>query len=54
LLVILFHGVGGGNGLDVSVSAHRQLLTYLSWHKKDIWVAPMVEVATYIKAQQSK
>ncbi len=52
LLVILFHGVGGGNALDVSVTAHRQVLKYLQQAKDKIWVAPMVEVAEYIKAHQ--
>jgi len=54
LLVILFHGVGGGNGLDVSLPAHREFLSYLKQNEKDIWVAPMVEVADYIKKYQSK
>lgn len=54
LLVILFHGVGGGNGLDVSLSAHRQFLTYLKQNEKDILVAPMVEVATHIQSFQNK
>lgn len=54
LLVILFHGVGGGNGLDVSIPAHRELLIYLKQNEKDIWIAPMVEVAAYVKKWQSK
>ena len=49
LLVVLFHGVGGGNGLNVSISAHRQFLQYLKQQEKDLWVAPMVDVAEYIK-----
>ena len=54
LLVILFHGVGGGNGLDVSLPAHRQLLQYLKQNEKDIWVAPMIEVADYVKDFQNR
>lgn len=54
LLVILFHGVGGGHDLDVSLAAHSQLLHYLKQHEKEIWIAPMVEVATYIKEKQKK
>jgi peptidoglycan-N-acetylglucosamine deacetylase len=54
LLVILFHGVGGGNALNVSLDAHRDFLTYLKQNEKTIWVAPMIEVAEYIKAHQSK
>lgn len=53
LLVILFHGVGGGSGLDVSLAAHRQLLRYLKQNEKDLWVAPMIEVAEFIKQYQS-
>jgi peptidoglycan/xylan/chitin deacetylase (PgdA/CDA1 family) len=52
LLVILFHGVGGGNGLDVSIPAHREFLSYLKKNEKDIWVAPMIEVAEYIIRNQ--
>lgn len=54
LLVILFHGVGGGNGLDVSLPAHRELLVFLQQHQKDIWVAPMAEVAHFLKNNQHK
>ncbi|WP_045690542.1 polysaccharide deacetylase family protein [Hymenobacter sp. AT01-02] len=52
LLVFLFHGVGGGHGLNVDLKAHRQLLRYLKAHEQDIWVAPMVEVAAKVKATQ--
>jgi sialate O-acetylesterase len=54
LLVILFHGVGGGNGLDVSLPAHREVLSYLKQNEKDIWIAPMIDVVEYIKKYQSK
>lgn len=50
LLVILFHGVGGGNSLNVALPEHRKFLNYLKQNEKDIWVAPMVEVAEHIKA----
>jgi sialate O-acetylesterase len=52
LLVFLFHGVGGGNGLDVSIVAHRQLLLYIAQKQNEIWTAPLVEVAAYIRQQQ--
>lgn len=54
LLVLLFHGVGGGNALDVSLQAHRDILTYIKQKEKDIWIAPMVQVAEYIKTSQAK
>lgn len=48
LLVILFHGVGGGNGLDVNLPEHRMFLEYIKQNEKDLWVAPMIEVADYV------
>jgi sialate O-acetylesterase len=53
-LVILFHGVGGGNALNVSITEHRKFLTYLKQNENEIWIAPMLEVAEYIKAFQSQ
>lgn len=52
MLVILFHGVGGGNTLNVEVQAHRELLRYLKKNEKDIWIAPMLHVAEHIKSFQ--
>ncbi len=45
LLVFLFHGVGGGHSINVDLAEHRKLLSYLKEHEKDIWIAPMVDVA---------
>jgi peptidoglycan/xylan/chitin deacetylase (PgdA/CDA1 family) len=56
LLVFLFHGVGGEHCLNVSLSAHRQLLRFLKQNEKDIWVAPLIDIAEYVKEynQQEK
>ena len=54
LLVILFHGVGGGNSLNVSLQAHREVLQYIKKNEKDCWIAPMLEVAEFIKGLQTK
>jgi len=54
LLVFLFHGVGGGHNINESLSAHSQLLHFLKANEKDIWIAPMVDVAENIKAYQGK
>ena len=54
LLVFLFHGVGGGHGLNVDLQAHRELLYFLKNNEKDVWVAPMIEVAEHIKKMQNK
>ena len=53
LLVILFHGVGGGNALNVSLPAHRDILKYIKQNEKDIWVAPMLDVAEHVKKWQT-
>jgi sialate O-acetylesterase len=52
LLVFLFHGVGGGHNINVGLTEHSQLLHFLKAHESEIWIAPMVEVATYIRANQ--
>lgn len=54
LLVILFHGVGGGHSLNVSLPAHSQLLHYLKQHEKDVWTAPLLEVARFVKERKEK
>ncbi|MCX6319003.1 MAG: polysaccharide deacetylase family protein [Bacteroidetes bacterium] len=54
LLVVLFHGVGGGNGLDVEVAEHRKFLRYLKEKQNELWIAPMVDVADHIKEWQKK
>lgn len=54
LLVILFHGVGGGNGLNIAITEHRAFLSYLKQHEKDIWITPMLDAASYIKSWQAK
>ena len=52
LLVILFHGVGGGNSLNVSLSAHREFLQFLKQNEKDIMIAPMINVSDHIRSWQ--
>lgn len=53
LLVFLFHGVGGGHNINVGLKEHSQLLHFIKQNEKDIWVAPMVEVAEHIKKYQA-
>lgn len=49
LIVFLFHGVGGEHSLNVSLNAHRELLLFLKQHEKDIWTAPFVDIAEYVR-----
>lgn len=49
ILVLVFHGVGGEHGLDVSLSAHHQLLDYLKAHEDQIWTTTLQQVAHHIQ-----
>lgn len=49
LLVFLFHGVGGEHTLNITSQEHNKLMSYLNKHEEDIWIAPLVELAEYIK-----
>jgi hypothetical protein len=53
LLVFLFHGVGGEHALNVSLAAHSQLIHFLKENEKEIWTAPLLQVAEYVKEHQS-
>jgi len=51
LLVFLFHGVGGGHDLNVSLQDHRDLLLYLKNYQSQIWIAPMRDVLIFLQNQ---
>jgi sialate O-acetylesterase len=53
LLVFLFHGVGGEHTINVSLEAHRQLIQFLKQHENEIWLAPLEELAAFIKNSQN-
>jgi peptidoglycan-N-acetylglucosamine deacetylase len=52
-IVFLFHGVGGGHPLNVSLEAHSQLLHFLKDQEKEIWTITFLELAEWIKANQT-
>ena len=49
MVVFLFHGVGGGHSLNVTLPEHAKLLRYLKKHTADIWTAPFIELVQYAK-----
>ena len=53
LVVFLFHGVGGEHSLNVELNVHNELLQYLNSIEDKVWVAPLVEIANYIKSNQT-
>jgi peptidoglycan/xylan/chitin deacetylase (PgdA/CDA1 family) len=44
MAVFLFHGIGG-DYLQTSNEAHRELIAWLSEHRGELWVATLAEVA---------
>jgi sialate O-acetylesterase len=36
----------------VSLAAHSKLLHFLKQNEKDIWIAPMIDVAKFIKSNR--
>jgi peptidoglycan/xylan/chitin deacetylase (PgdA/CDA1 family) len=52
LVVFLFHGVGGGHNLNVARGEHTKLIQYLKSQEKDIWIAPIVDIAKFVRTQQ--
>ncbi|MBN2425704.1 MAG: polysaccharide deacetylase family protein [Calditrichaceae bacterium] len=49
LLVFLFHGVGGEHNINIDLEEHNKLLFYLKENERDIWIAPLAEIAEYIR-----
>jgi sialate O-acetylesterase len=49
--VFMIHGVGKGtHGLYMEKSTHEGLLAWLAANQADIWTAPFIEVAQFVKA----
>lgn len=49
IAVFLFHGVGG-DYLQVSDTAHRQLIDWLVSHRREIWVTTLQNALAWAKA----
>lgn len=54
LLIFLFHGVGGEHAMNVSLSAHKELLEYLKAHETEVWTTTLIEAVKNIKKNHSK
>ena len=54
LLVILFHGVGGGNGLDVTLQDHREFLQFLHQNRQQILTTTLLDAAKRIRSAQKQ
>ena len=53
LAVFVFHGIGG-DYLQTSEAAHRELVTWLKANSHDVWVAPLRDIVAWVKAHPDK
>ncbi len=54
MLVIFFHGVGGGHSGKVELAEHNKLIDYLKTNEKDIWITTMLEAGKHAIEQSEK
>ncbi|MDP7000131.1 MAG: hypothetical protein QF569_29065, partial [Candidatus Poribacteria bacterium] len=53
-IIYMIHGVGEGtHGLFIDENEHQRLVEYLAEKQDEIWVAPLKEVAQYLKKCES-
>lgn len=52
LLVFLFHGVEKGAPLSTSYTIHKELVEYIKSKESEIWIAPMIDVANFVKGKE--
>ena len=51
----MIHAVGEKEyGLYIDLEEHSRLVDFLGEKQKDIWTAPVVKVAKYLKAREQK
>jgi peptidoglycan-N-acetylglucosamine deacetylase len=48
MVVFMFHGVGGGHELNISLEEHNKFIRYLNEKRKSIWTAPLIEIVEYL------
>ena len=52
-IVFMIHGVGQGtHTFYMEKPAHEKLIAWLKANRADVWTAPLVEVAGYVRDQQ--
>lgn len=53
LASIILHGIGG-DYLSIPVDAHQRFLKHLAAHPQRYWVAPLVDIATWVRERPPK
>ncbi len=54
LLVLLFHGVGGGHNLNIDLEKHHLFLDYLKENREDFMIGTMLDTVKYLQSLKSK
>lgn len=54
LLVVLFHGVGGGHNINVDLKKHNAFLKYLKDNERDFWVTTLLDAAQHCVEHKAK
>ena len=54
LLIILFHGVGGGHSLNIDLKRHNAFLSYLKNNEDDYWVTTLLDASKHSIKQLEK
>ncbi|HEV8512399.1 MAG TPA: polysaccharide deacetylase family protein [Cyclobacteriaceae bacterium] len=54
MMVVLFHGVGGGHSINTDRKKHNDFLKYLKSHPDDFWVTTLLEASKHCIQQAKK
>ncbi len=54
MMIILFHGVGGGHNGNVELEEHTKFIEYLKANEKDYWVTTMIDAAQHCIDQKQR
>jgi sialate O-acetylesterase len=54
MAVIMFHGVGGGHGINVEREAHQKLLARLDQNRKLVWTDTFLNVTQHVAAERQR
>ena len=54
LAVVMFHGVGGGHGINVEREAHQQLLAWLDQNRKTVWTGTFLNVIEHVITERQR
>lgn len=54
LLVLLFHGVGGGHSGNIDLDKHNDFLKCLKANEEDFWVTTLIDAVQHVEKQPQK